>query len=211
MSNTGSRQGRDTYRNSTPRSSGALPSYSAQYGEKGGNTTTIGRSGFDTTRNNAFDLTRNNAFDANNIMTLTTPGGYVSAASPSYFENSSSNLGYRGGGGDNGGRGDRGGGDRGDRGSERGDRGDRGDRNRSNPRSSRQGDILYDHVLSAVAERVAIASTERGRSLGAPFSLLKLFQVYEDGSGSVSERVFESTLGECSTLRVSRVRVCECA
>ena len=59
----------------------------------------------------------------------------------------------------------------------------------------RQGDALYDRVLSSIAERVSQACLERSRSLGSPFSLLKQFEAYDDGYGNITGRAFESTLG----------------
>lgn len=59
----------------------------------------------------------------------------------------------------------------------------------------RQGDALYDRVLSSIADRVSQACIERSRSLGSPFSLLKQFEAYDDGYGNITGRAFESTLG----------------
>ena len=63
--------------------------------------------------------------------------------------------------------------------------------------------MLYDRVLSSIAERVTQAAADRGRSLGSPFFLLKQFEVYDDGYGAATGRAFENTLGVC-------VCVCVC-
>ena len=69
--------------------------------------------------------------------------------------------------------------------------------------------MLYDRVLSSIAERVIQAAADRGRSLGSPFSLLKQFEVYDDGYGAATVRAFENTLGACAVY-CARVYVCMC-
>ena len=71
-------------------------------------------------------------------------------------------------------------------------------------RGGRQGDMLYDRVMSSVAERVAVAAAERGRALGCPFSLLKQFQAYDDGQGYVTEKAFETTIGKSEEVSESQ-------
>ena len=56
--------------------------------------------------------------------------------------------------------------------------------------------MLYERVLSSIAERVSNASLDRGRSMGSPFSLLRQFEAYDDGYGSISGGVMENILGE---------------
>lgn len=139
--------------------------------------------GYDSARNNGYDSIRNNVFDGTRSMNL-TPRLSMSANSPmnsegrarqGLFSNmgttSNTTQGY-------GGR-DRGCG--------------------SGPgygRSGRQGDVLYDRVMASVTERVTVAAIDKGRALGSPFSLLKQFQVYDDGFGSVTEKAFESVVGK---------------
>lgn len=59
--------------------------------------------------------------------------------------------------------------------------------------------MLYERVLSSIAERVSVASTDRGRSMGSPFSLLRQFEAYDDGYGSISGNVMENILGMFNT------------
>jgi Ca2+-binding EF-hand superfamily protein len=55
-------------------------------------------------------------------------------------------------------------------------------------------DPLYMRILMGIADKVTVAVTERGRNSGSPFSLLKHFEVYDNGHGLIAERPFEGTL-----------------
>ena len=178
----GNGNGREQF--STSRSVGNLPNYSSPWeSEKSDRAMTYGRNnGFEGNKNNGYDNLRSNVFDGTRSLNL-TPRLSTGPPSPinsdgrgrqnqgqGLFGNMSLNT------------------TQGFGGRERGSVSSSG-------RGGRQGDVLYDHVMASVIERVAIAAIDRSRALGSPFSLLKQFQVYDDGYGSVSEKVFESTIG----------------
>ena len=198
---TGRASGREPF--SASRSLGNLTNYSSPWeSDRSDRTMTYGRnngfdggrnSGFDGNKNNGYENLRSNVFDGTRSLNLTPR---LSTGPPSPIHSDSRGRQGHGHGlfGNMSLNTTQGFGSR-----------ERGSVSGSGPVSSsgrggRQGDVLYDHVMSSVIERVAIAAIDRSRTLGSPFSLLKQFQVYDDGYGSVSEKVFESTIGTSGQL-----------